>query len=31
VRTAINLWMNLAISGFFYLVGVVTTMVVSGH
>ena len=26
-----NLWMNLAISAFFYLAGVVTTMVVSGH
>lgn len=26
-----NLWTNLAISGFFYLVGVVTTIVVSGH
>ena len=26
-----NLWTNLAISGFFYLAGVATTMVVSGH
>jgi len=26
-----SVWMNLAISGFFYLAGVVTTVVVAGH